>query len=565
MRRLAHELELDPMLARCLVHRGATDAASARAFLEPSVDELLDPFLLPDMEVAAERLARAIRDHETVLVHGDADVDGLSGTALLCQFLRTLSLSPQHHVPNRAYEDYSFSAKSLDRIKECGATLVISVDNGTTAYEPVAELQRRGVDVIITDHHLPDAKLPPALAVVNPVRADSVYPNRALAGVAVAFKLCCATASKLPERQQRREEVAQCLGEALAWVAMGTVSDVMALQGENRVLVSRGLRALSMNRSPGLAALRRVCKIGSRCEAEDIAFRLAPRINAAARMGQAELAVRLVTTTDEGEAVELARTLDATNRERQAAERVLLMEIEALLGDHPPEEAIVLAGEGWNPGLLGLVSGRLARARGVPAVLVGLHDDGPCKGSTRSVAGFDARAALASCEAHLITFGGHAMAAGFAVQPEKIPELRAGYCAAWDAHRENAAELAPLEYEGDLPLVALTPGLVGGLDRLGPFGEGNRRPVMGALGVQVVGARRMGGDGSHLQLQLTQGNAALRGVAFSKGDLVDELPDGLSIDALYTPKINRFRGRSEVELELVDLRPRDAAAPSPTP
>lgn len=303
-----------------------------------------------------------------------------------------------------------------------------------------------------------------------------------------------------------------------------------------------------------------MCRIGTSCEAEDIAFKLAPRINAAARMGRAELAVQLVVTDDETQAQDLAQQLDAANKERQAAERALLRELEAQLADVPDGEAIVLAGPGWNPGLLGLVGGRLARARRVPAALVGLREDGPCKGSTRSIAGFDVRAVLNDCADRLVTFGGHAMASGFTLLPEHFDAFRSAFQEAWRRHRDTVTEQPPREYDGELPLAALTQGLVGSLDRLGPFGEGNRRPVLGTLGVTVVQARRMGGDGSHLQVQLAQGPASLRGVAFGAGDEVDALPSGLELDVLYTPKINRFRGRADVELELVEMRPRAGSA-----
>ncbi|GJM20088.1 MAG: single-stranded-DNA-specific exonuclease RecJ [Planctomycetota bacterium] len=548
-------MEIDPLMARCLVLRGVRDAASARDFLQPSIDELLDPFELPDMDTAAQRFAQALLNHETVLIHGDADVDGLSGTALLAGFLRSMSCEPVVHVPNRAFEDYSFNARSLQRVADSGATLVISVDNGTTSIAPIAELQARGVDVIVTDHHLPEGELPAALAVVNPVRSDSTYPNRALAGVGVAFKLCCATATKLHARQQASEGVSRFLGEALAWVAMGTVSDIMTLQGENRMLVSRGLRAIAMSTSPGLKALRKVAGIGSRCEAEDIAFRIAPRLNAASRMGRSELSVELVTATDPNRARELAQLLDDANKERQSAERQMLMDLAPLVEAIPPDEAVVLAGEGWNPGLLGLACGRLARARGTPAVLVNARADGPSKGSSRSVPGFDVHAALGACEHHLLTFGGHRMAAGFAMDPANMEGLRRDFQALWTEHQKHA-EAPPHEFDGELPLAAVTEGLVKGIERLAPFGEGNRRPVLGCLGVRVIEAKRMGGDGSHLTAQLAQGPMSLRAVAFGAGDRVDELPAGAEIDILFTPKINRFRGRANVELELVDLRPR---------
>lgn len=556
MRALAGSLDLPELLAGLLVNRGQLTADSARSFMHPSVDELRDPFGLADMDKAADRLAAAIVEREPVLIYGDADVDGLSGTALLVQFLRTLGLQPSVHVPNRAFGGYSFTPEGVAAVLAAGARVVVSVDNGTTATGPVADLQRAGVDVIVTDHHLPGPELPPAFALVNPRRADCPYPFKGLAGVGVAFKLACATASRLHARQQASDAMGRFLGEALAWVALGTVSDVMPLQDENRILVARGLAALPRTRCAGLAALCGVAGLGPGADAmtEDIAFRLAPRLNAASRMGRTDLSVELVLATDPNRARQLAEALDGLNRDRQAAERELLGELESHVAGVPEDEPVVLAAEHWNAGLLGLVAGRLARRRGLPAVLIAHREGGPAKGSCRSIVGFDVHAALAACEEHLEAHGGHAMAAGFTVAPERIEAFTERFREVWQAARSEGLEPPPLEYEGELPLAALTPGLIATVERLRPFGEGNRRPVLGTMGVTVQDARRMGGGGAHLQMRVGQGPTALRAVAFHRGELADSLRPGQSADLLFTPKLNRWRGRADVELELVDVR-----------
>lgn len=556
-RALAHELDLPPLLGGLLINRGHDTADKARAFLEPSVDDLREPQDLAGMDAAADRLCHAVLEGETILIHGDADVDGLSGTALLVQFLRSMGSQPKVYVPNRAYDGYSFGEAGLTRIAEVGARVVISVDNGITSNEPIARLQDDGVDVLLTDHHLPGDTLPPAHAVVNPHRADCTYGFKGLSGVGVAFKLCCATATRLGAAGRNGKVLAAVLGEILAWVSMGTVSDVMPLRDENRVLVARGLRALRLNTTPGLRALCAVCGMGAKHEyrTEDIAFQIAPRLNAASRMGQSDLSVELLTTTDPKRAATLAGQLDTLNRERRAAERVVLEEILPKVDALDEQAPAVLFSDSWTTGLLGLVAGRIARRRGRPAVLVSSANGSPAKGSVRSVVGFDAHAALNACDEYLVGHGGHAMAAGFSIEPDAMEPFAERFRELWAAHVAGGLPAPPHEYEGELPLAAVTAELVRAVERLEPFGEGNQRPILGLRDVSVSGARDMGGGGQHLQLVLSQGDKALRAVAFDKGELAPQLHDGARIDVLFHPKINRFRGRSRVELEIVDLRP----------
>jgi single-stranded-DNA-specific exonuclease len=562
VRRIAHDLDMAPLLAAILAQRGATDGPSAEAFLTPSLEGLLDPFGLTDLERAAERVTKALLDKETILIYGDADVDGLSATALLCQFLSTVGAMPKVYVPNRAFDGYSINDAGIAAIEAAGATLVITVDNGTSAIEPVATLQSRGIDVIITDHHLPGEQLPPAFAVVNPCREDCTYGFQPLAGVGVAFKLACGVAAKLRDLGRNGERMAKVLGEVMAWVSMGTVSDIMPLWGENRILVSRGLRALPRTTSPGLRALCAVSRIGpgADCRAEDIAFRLAPRLNAASRMGRSDLSVSLVTGTDENICNKLAGELDDLNKQRQGAERDLLLKVDEVLAGHDFNEAIVISGEDWNSGLLGLVAGRLSRRYGVPAVLASWGNGDPGKGSCRSVAGFDVHGALAAGQEHLAQFGGHAMAAGFSVSRASFADFAEGFRRRWRDHVATGTPRAPLEFEGELPLIAINLALVKQIDRLEPFGEANRRPVFATPRVQLGEVRRMGGDGTHVAMQVFQGPTTMRVVAFSRGDLADALVPGQTLDLMHRPKINNFRGISRVELELVDLRLSAASA-----
>ena len=566
--RLSGELGCDPLVARMLARRGLEDLAAARDFLEPSVDDLLDPFGLADMERAAARVSAAVADRQPVLVYGDADVDGLAGTALLSHFLRFLGAEPTVYVPNRAYEGYSFTDTGVDEILARGAKVVISVDNGVSSVDAIARLQAAGVDVIVTDHHLPPDVLPPAHAVVNPRRVDCGYPFKGLAGVGVAFKLACAVASRLGEGKRRSPEMSRFLGEAMGWVALGTVSDMMPLRGENRILVKRGLRAIPLSSHAGLRALCEVAGVDERdFGAEDIAFRIAPRLNAATRLGRHDISLELVTADDPARAQSLAQQLDTLNRQRQAQDRAMFEGLEPVLAAGDPDDLVVLRDDGWNTGLLGLVASRIVQQVGRPAVLVsGLQGD-PAKGSMRSVDGFNAHEALAACSEHIVQHGGHAKAAGFMVELSRFDALAGALRERWAEHRRRGWKPPPIDYEGELPLASLTLKLMDDLGRLAPFGEQNPAPVLGARHVTVLEARRMGGDGRHLTLQLGQGPEQRRAVSFGSGDLADRLRPGQLVDVLFVPKVNRFRGRASVELELVDLREsrpagRDAAASS---
>jgi single-stranded-DNA-specific exonuclease len=479
----------------------------------------------------------------------------------MVQFLRYLGAQPSVFVPNRAFDGYSFTAAGVEHCKRAAAKVVISVDNGIGSHAPIAELAAAGIDVIVTDHHLPGESLPPAFAIVNPRRADCAYPFKGLAGVGVAFKLACAVANKLAEGKRRSPEMMRFLGEAMAWVALGTLADMMPLTGENRVLAARGLPAIPRSSSPGLQALCAVAEVRlSGFSSEDVSFRLAPRLNAAGRLGRADISLALLTAPDAASAAPLARELDRLNLQRRAADRELMEQAQQRLPALSPDGPIVLHDEHWPTGVLGLVAGRLVTQTGRPAVLIGgKPGSDECKGSCRSLAGFDAHAALGDCSALLLSHGGHAMAAGFTIRAEQVPAFAAAIREAWRRQRGAGTAAAPLEYDGEVLLATVSQRLVEQLERLAPFGQGNDRPVLGASGLLVVQTRRMGADGTHLDMQLAQGPTSLRCVGFGRGDLADSLPRGATVDALFTPKLNRFRGRVTVEAELVDLRVSAAA------
>jgi single-stranded-DNA-specific exonuclease len=437
---------------------------------------------------------------------------------------------------------------------------VISVDNGTSAVDTIRELRANGVDTIVTDHHEPPpGELPPAVAIVNPKLAGSTYPFRDLCGGAVAFKLAWGLCQEISGASKVREELREFLVEAMGYVAIATVCDVVPLVDENRCLARYGLRALESSRNPGIRALLAIAKLdGSKLEADDVAFKIGPRINASGRLGSAEKAVALLLADDAESATLLARELDALNAERKRIEADLLAQ--ALLAAEPFEDrdehpVLVIAGQGWHQGVVGIIAARLVSKFARPAIVIGLDGESG-RGSGRSVAGFSILEALNGGAAHVEKHGGHEQAAGLEVRADKIGELRSAVCS---RAREmlDGREYAPREHRIDceIPLAAMTPELMREIDKLKPFGERNERPLILSSGLRLAEpARTVGADGTHLALQLRHGARCLRAMAFGMAHRASELGMGTDVHALHTPKWNAFRGETNLEIELVDFR-----------
>lgn len=557
---LARALRTSEVTSTLLVARGIHEPEAARAHLEPRLSMLHDPALFPGMKAATERIARAIREHETILVHGDYDVDGVTGTTLLMRLFKALGARAAWHIPNRFTDGYSFGPHSVEKARACGATLVISVDNGTSALQTIGELKALGIDTIVTDHHEPPpGDLPPAVAIINPKLAGSAYPFRELCGGAVAFKLAWGLCQELSGASKVREDLREFLVEAMGYVAIATVCDVVPLIDENRCLARYGLRSLESSRNPGIQALLSVAKLaGQKLEADDVAFKVGPRINASGRLGSAEKAVALLLAEDAPTAARLARDLDDLNIERKRIESELL--VEALreaeqFRDRDEHPVLVVAGQGWHQGVVGIIAARLVTKFRRPAIVIGL-DGETGRGSGRSVAGFSILEALNGGAMHVEKHGGHEQAAGLEVRADKIGDLRAAVCM---RAREmlGADGYAPSELHVDceMPFAAMTQDLMREIDRLKPFGERNERPVMMSSGLRLAEAPRIvGGDGTHMMLQLRHGAQCLRAMAFGMAHRASELKMGADVHALYTPKWNSFRGETKLEIELVDFR-----------
>ncbi len=489
--RIADALGLPPLVALLLARRGILDPDAARRFLRPDIAHLHEPDLLPGMKVGAARLAAAVRDRERIAVYGDYDVDGICGTAVLLSLFRTAGADAIPYLPDRRTEGYGFNADAVRRLAADGVKVICTVDHGSRAVEEIALARDLGVDVVVTDHHLTGDGAPPAaVAVVNPRSASEgePYPFPWLCGTAVAFKLGWAVARVLSGGHRVAEPLRVRLTESLALVALATVADVVPLVDENRVMVVYGLALLRRNPSPGIRALLEVSRLADRePTVEDVAFRLAPRINAAGRLGDAGRALELLTTEDEGRARTLAAELESENRARKEIEQRISAEARArvpLGPDGEPPAGIVLAGEGWHAGVVGIVAARIAGEFHRPSVVIAMDGEGG-RGSARTVNGFHLERALAACGAHLVTHGGHAAAAGLSILRESVEEFSAAFARHAEEHFTGEDRHPKLALDAIVPLGHLDAPLVRALERLGPHGQGNPAPLLASEGLTV--------------------------------------------------------------------------------
>jgi single-stranded-DNA-specific exonuclease len=559
--RLARSQGLPALLAQLLALRGHADPRAAAEHLSVGLAALHDPALLPGLEPAAERLARAVADGETILVHGDYDVDGVCGTALLTLLLRLVGARVEPYIPSRLNDGYSFGPHSVARAREREASVVVSVDNGTSARATIAELAELGIDTIVTDHHeAPEdpAELPAAVALVNPKLPGSTYPFRELCGCGVAFKLAWGLAQQVSGARKVRADLREFLTDAMAFVALATVCDVVPLIGENRALARSGLRALESSRRAGLRALIEASGCaGQPLTSETVAFKLGPRLNAAGRLGSADRALELLTCTDAERARSLALELEGLNATRRKVEAELLASALAAaepFADPIEHPVLVLAGQGWHQGVVGIVAARLASRYARPALVIGL-EGAQGRGSARSVPGFDVLAALRGGADHMRRFGGHAQAAGCEVASTSIDALRASVCS-------RARELLGgrgwpdpgLEIDAEVDLEGLSPELMRALDRLEPYGNQNEPPVLLSSDARLAEpARIVGGERSHLMLRARRGARVHKAMAFGMAARAGELAPGVPLHLVYSPRWNVFRGETALELVLHDF------------
>ena len=552
MQALAAELHLPPIVCRLLLVRGYSAVEPVKEFLRPRLERLHSPHSLPDAEAALERLVRAVRDTETVLIHGDYDVDGICATTLLTRSLAYFGAKPVPFIPRRLEDGYDLSDAGVRAARDANARLVVTCDCGTSALKPIRALCESGIDVIVTDHHLPGGPLPECLAVLNPKRPGSVYPDRDLAAVGVAFKLMLALAERLGAN-------ANFVYNMLDLVALATIADVAPLRGENRIFARYGLRLMAETPSHGLRALMRASGVDNKpLTAGRIGFILAPRLNAAGRIGHAMQGVELLLTDSEPKANRIARELEEMNRRRQEIDRATLEQarkkIDAL--DLDDTYGIVLAEQGWHPGVIGIVASRIVEETGRPAVLVAL-DGEEGKGSGRAPGPFDLHAGLSECRDLLVRFGGHRAAAGVTIRADRVDEFakRFNEVARSKLRRED---LQPeLRIDAEISIDDVSDELESVLRHFEPFGVGNPSPVFVSRNVRLAAPPRVvGTDGLKLRVAGTGGDRDALG--WGMGDLVADIPPDARLDIAYRLERDSYMGESRLQLRIADLRLVDA-------
>lgn len=544
---LARDMNISVTFAELLLRRGLADPKAADKFIRGSLGDLHDPYLLSGMKEAVPRIKRAIENNEHILIYGDYDADGVSSTSLMIRLMRHLGASFDYYIPHRSKEGYGLHIHAIDEAGQNGVTLIITVDTGISAVEQIRHAHALGIDVIVTDHHEPPAQLPEAYALINPKLPSCPYPFKGLAGVGVAYKLASALLREVP-------------GEWLQLVALGTIADLMPLVDENRVLVSRGLQSMTEQPIIGAAALLRIAGgKETKVNSTTVGFSMAPRINASGRLSHAKRAVSLLTTEDHDEAEEIATELDLLNRERQQMVEEMVQEAAGRLdqeiqsGKKVPD-VIVIAGEGWNVGVVGIVASKILERYYRPTIILGINpENGECKGSARSIPGFDLYEALTECAELLDHYGGHTAAAGMSLHKDSLEafEQRLNEYAAGILNEEHFIPVITADLECTVDEVTVP--LIKELGTLAPFGMDNPCPRMVIRGAALVESRKMGRESNHLKLSLRQNGAVIEAIAFGKGYLADLLTESARIDLVVEAGINEWNGSVKPQLMIQDL------------
>ncbi len=564
---LAKSLKVSTLLAQVLINRGVTDVQTGSVFLRPKLTELINPELMPGVKLAVDRIKKALNAGEKITIYGDYDVDGITGAAILWQLLTLLGADVNYYVPHRIDEGYGLNEEAVRSLAKAGTKLLITVDCGITAIESAELAAKLGLDLIITDHHPPDARLPQALAVVHPA-LDKSYPNQDSSGSMVAFKLAWAIANQCsaPQNRSRAGKLEPKLREfmlnATSLAAMGTIADIVDLRGENRILTSYGLKALSQSKLAGIQALIESAGLtGQGLDSLRIGFRLAPMLNAAGRMGHARLAIELLTNDNSVHSTEIARYLKEQNDQRRQCERKIFEQarekiIEQGL-DRTGQASFVLAGHTWHTGVIGIVASRIVDMYHRPTIIINTADSEKsiAQGSARSIDGFCLLTAIRACSHHLVNFGGHKMAAGISIETKKINQFAADFEAYAKKHLKKNDYVAKLHIDAEARLSEFRKETINELQMLGPFGQGNPSPLFATKGVCLASPPKIcGAKGNHLQLVITDNISAVRCIGFGMGKLEKKLLEHEFFDVAYQPQLNTYNGYCNVEFVLSDIR-----------
>jgi len=549
---LSSELGLPPVIGKILINRGYSEPEEAKNFLNPSLSDLSDPFMLKDMERGVDRVISALTDKEKIMIFGDYDVDGITSASLMYLVLTKLGAQVSYYLPNRLVEGYGLSEEGISEAERRGAKLIISVDCGINAVKEVDFAQKKGIDCIITDHHEPAETLPDAWAIINPKQEGETYKGKELSGVGVAFKLAQAIYRKLGQDEKELED-------HLDLVALGTAADIVPLLGENRILTRYGLLQVAKTSKPGLKSLIFISGLmGKEIGTGQVVFILAPRINAVGRLGDAERAIRLLTTRDEKLASEISRVLDEENRKRKNIDEGTLEQALELIQeevDLKNDKAIILASAGWHQGVIGIVASRVAERFYRPTVMISI-DGEEGKGSARSIPGFHLFEALKECEDCLLKYGGHKYAAGLSISSKEIESFKEKFKLV-SARIIKDEDLIPrLTVDAELELEEIQDGLMSALELFAPFGPGNLKPVFVTRGLELADDAYVVGK-NHLRLKVKKNGIIMDAIGFNLGDFAKPLAmRGTKIDLAYVLELNIWNGNSKIQMRLKDLHMR---------
>ena len=541
---LVKKRHITNLLASILVNRGIIDGEKINVFLNPTRKDFYNPFLMPDMEIAVKRIVKAIENKEKIMIYGDYDADGITSITVLKKYLNEIGLKTGEYIPNRLNEGYGLNKDAISKIYNDGYKLMITVDCGISGLEEVDYANSLGMEIIITDHHEPAEKLPEAIAVIDAKRKDNKYPFNQLAGVGVVFKLIQAISTEL--KLEEKEYL-----KYLDLVCIGTISDIVPLVDENRVIAKLGLKLIEKTKNIGLKTLLNIADL-KKIDSNAISFGVAPRINACGRMGFQEEALQLFLTEDSGEATKIAKRLVQFNQERQAKEKQIFEEvIEKIEKDNKDKKCIVLAEENWHHGVIGIVASKITEIYYKPSILICLEGD-KGKGSGRSVPGFDLYTALTKCSDYIEKFGGHSMAIGITIKKENFEKLKEAI--EKYAQESNISDIMPIiNIDKEINLKNINIEEVKSLALLEPFGEGNKMPLFLLRNLKIDSIRALSG-GKHLKLTLKQDNNIVDAIGFNMGDLSKEYLLGDKVDVVGTIEINSFGNKENIQINLKDIR-----------
>lgn len=542
---LAKKHNISNLLARILVNRGITEDEKVKKFLHPSLDDLNDPFMFNDMDKAVDRIISAINSQEGITIYGDYDVDGITSTTILYKFLNENNAKVSYYLPNRIQEGYGLNNEAIDSICNNNTKLLITVDCGISGAEEVEYAKSKGLDVIVTDHHECPEVLPDCIAVIDAKRPDSTYPFSSLAGCGVAFKVVQALCQKL---NKPNEDYLKYLDIA----CLGTVADIVPLVDENRVIVKYGLKAMAKTENCGLRAIISTSMIKN-IDSTSISFGLAPRINASGRMGNAELALKMLLTDNMKEAMDIATQLNEMNRERQEIERGIFNEVQEIIEKEKlaSNKIIVVGKENWHHGVIGIVSSKVTENYYKPSILVSFEDD-ECKGSGRSVDGFDLHAALTACKDTLLKFGGHEMAIGLTLKKDQFDNFREMITKYVEDKLPEEA-LPTIKYDAEISYKDITQETIQSLKLLEPFGESNPAPLFAYKNIRVDSIRTLSND-KHLKLNVKEEHRIFSAIAFNMGEKKNSIKMGEKADILCALEINSYNGIEMIQLNIKDIK-----------